>query len=422
MATFNVNSPDGVSSTGIHKDEKIEFLVITNTIHPYQVHNISVLSLLPGSTYRFRYESSYFQMGLGELTSLTGKYGLLVLRDFGRATFIPLRTFRCFRVEPCGEFIFLELEFLSFVKFDSVGRIFEAETDETLEKQRTLLERQLQGQAEREKYTPVVERVVAQHGLSNKPNKPLAKLVIPCADARMEAISIDDRSNQSASVSFWSRIVALLGGITSYRRACFYLLGSIRDLDSADEAKTFASAWRKGYKLYANRGYALQVFQLMADGKAPKSPGLAMTVTTLSQHMLPMRSTERVDGPYDRLEFYFSVLPEPQRRTQSVLMVQCDQNLPDPDGGDDSVPIPASLTHIQIKWTKWEFVKRRILSFCWFGLGVAVWFYSAKISARIGHGLKTEQVQLIALFLLAIAAQNWGVFTDAFKTSPGPKA
>jgi hypothetical protein len=422
MATFNANAPDDVGSTEIHGEEKIEFLVITNTIHPYQVHNISVLSLLPGSTYRFRYESSYFQMSLGELTNLTGKYGLLVLRDFERATFIPLRTFRCFRVEPCGEFIFLELEFLSFVKFESVGRILEAETDDTLERRKTVLERQLQGQDEREKYTSVIEKVVAQHGLSNKPNESLAKLIIPCTEAGIEAISIDDRRNQSASVSFWSRIVTLLGGIRSYRKACFYLLGSIRDLDSASEAKTFASAWRKGYKLYANRGYALQVFQLMADSKPPKAPGLAMTVTTLSQHMLPMRSAERVDGAYDRLEFYFSVLPETQRRTQSVLMVQCDQKLPGPEGDDDSVPIPASLTHIQIKWTKREFVMRRILSPCLFVLGVSVWFYSATISDYVDHGLKPEQVQLIALFLLGIAAHNWGVFTDAFKTTPGPKA
>ena len=183
MATFNADAPDDVNSGGIESEEKIEFLVITNTIHPYQVHNISVLSLLPGSTYRFRYESNYFQMDSGELTSLTGKYGLLVLRDFGRANFIPLRSFRCFRVEPCGEFIFLELEFLSFVKFESVGRIFEAETDETPEQQMTVLERQLQGQAERENIRSVIERVVAEQGLSNKPNKPLAKLIIPCAHA-----------------------------------------------------------------------------------------------------------------------------------------------------------------------------------------------------------------------------------------------
>jgi hypothetical protein len=422
MANFNAGASDDVNSAQTQRDEKIDFLVITNTIHPYQVHNISVLSLLPGSTYRFRYESGYFQMNPGELTNLTGKYGLLVLRDFERATFIPLRSFRCFRVEPCGEFIFLELEFLSFVKFESVGRIPEAENDDTPEQRMRVLERQLQGQAEREKYTSVIEKILAEQGLSNQPSKAVAKLIIPCANAGLEAISIDDRSDHLASVSFWSRIVTLLGGITSYRKACFYLLGSIRDLDSGNEAITFASAWRKGYKLYANRGYALQVFQLMANGRAPKAPGLAMNVTTLSQHILPMRSTERVDGAYDRLEFYFSVLPESQRRTQSVLMVQCDQKLPGPEGGDDSVPIPASLTHIQIKWTKWEFVKRRILSFCWFGVGVALWFFSAKISDRIDHGLKTEQVQLIALFLLAIAAQNWGVFTDAFKTTPGPKA
>jgi hypothetical protein len=69
----------------------------------------------------------------------------------------------------------------------------------------------------------------------------------------------------------------------------------------------------------------------MADGKEPQARGLAMTMTTLSQHNLPMRSMERVDSPYDRLEFYSYVVPETQRRTQSVLMIESDQKLPAPE-------------------------------------------------------------------------------------------
>lgn len=420
----NLSTPGSGRSEFVQtKDgEKAEFLVITNTIHPYQVHNISVLSLLPGSTYRFRYETSFFHMDANRLTELQGKYGVLVLRDFERAKFIPLRSFHCFRVEPCGEFIFLELEFLSFVQFNSAGRIREIRAGDPPEWRQAALERQEQAQTEREKYSTIVENIVRKTGLDNEPGEPLKKLIIPCTDAGVGDIPVDDRRDDSVSVSFWSRLVTLLGGITSYRPACFYLLGSIRDLDSGAKATTFQSAWRRGYKLYASRGYALQVFQLMAAGRAPQVPGLTIKLATLEKHVLPMRSVERVDGAYDRLEFYFYVLPETERRTQSVLMVECDQKLPGPEGNDDSVPIPESLIHIQIKWTKWEFVRRRILPPCLFAVGAAIWFYSASISGWVGLGLKPEHVQLASLFLLAIAAQNWGVFTDAFKATPGSKA
>ena len=72
------------------------FLLMTNTLHPYQVHNIPILSLLPGTTYRFRYEASHFQTSRDEIAKLPGKSGLLVLRDFQTGMLIPLRTFRFF--------------------------------------------------------------------------------------------------------------------------------------------------------------------------------------------------------------------------------------------------------------------------------------------------------------------------------------
>ena len=68
------------------RNEKPEYLVITNTLHPYQTHNIPILSLLPGTTYRFRYESPFFLMDRDETNALPGKFGLLVLREFSRGT------------------------------------------------------------------------------------------------------------------------------------------------------------------------------------------------------------------------------------------------------------------------------------------------------------------------------------------------
>src|SRR5436853_6647778 len=95
------------------KDDRIEILLISNTFYPYLIHNISILSVPAGITYRFRYEVRHFETK--DLNSLVGKLGLFVLLDTEEDTkekvYIPLRTFRFFRVENFGDYVFLELEF-----------------------------------------------------------------------------------------------------------------------------------------------------------------------------------------------------------------------------------------------------------------------------------------------------------------------
>jgi hypothetical protein len=65
--------------------------------------------------------------------------------------------------------------------------------------------------------------------------------------------------------------------------------------------------------------------------------------------------------------------------------------------------------HVLIKWTKREFLRRRVMPVPLFVGGVVLWFFSEAISGWAGYGVKQEYVQLIALFLLAIAVQGWGV-------------
>lgn len=79
-----------------------EVLFLTNSIYPYHLHNVAILSLPFGATYHFRYERQYFHLCSQEIGELEGKVGLLVLRDFDRATFIPLRTLRILKVDDCG--------------------------------------------------------------------------------------------------------------------------------------------------------------------------------------------------------------------------------------------------------------------------------------------------------------------------------
>ena len=82
-----------------------EIILITNSVYPYHLHNVAILSLPFGATYHFRYEHRYFDLHSTEIERLKGKIGILVLRDYERATFIPLRTFEVLAVDDCGQFI-----------------------------------------------------------------------------------------------------------------------------------------------------------------------------------------------------------------------------------------------------------------------------------------------------------------------------
>src|SRR6266508_4573175 len=97
---------------------KNSVLVITNTVLPYAPHNVAYLALPSGLTYHFRYKEKYFgdvndASRAQFINTLQNKLGLLVLRDFKNATFIPLRKIKLQKVEHQGEFVFIDIEMLS---------------------------------------------------------------------------------------------------------------------------------------------------------------------------------------------------------------------------------------------------------------------------------------------------------------------
>ena len=308
------------------------------------------------------------------------------------------------------------------MKYDAVKRLFEVRDQDTPERREIAARREVAAKKEREKYSQILSQILQEKGIPNIPNDHLPRLLVPADAKSLESIPLQETSDENNSTTCWSRIVTLLAGLESYRRACFYFLSAVRDLDSGQKARTFASEWRRGIKLYAGRSYSLQVLQLMANGQAPPPPGFVIRLDRLEKHVLSLRSSERVDGAYDRLEFYLSVLPQEHRSTQSVLVLQCDQKLPPPSSGGSEVALPPSFMHLLIKWTKRELFRRRIMPIPVFGAGVSSWFFADALSTSIGYGLKPEYIQLIALFLLAVAVQNWGVFTGALKIPTGTKA
>jgi hypothetical protein len=451
------------------KEQKIEIFISTNTLYPYHRHNITILSLPAGITYRFRYEARHF--AIDDIKGLVGKLGLLVLRDFVEATFIPLRTFRVFRVEHFGNFIFLELEFLHLVKYDlpPVNKQ-EGEALETfLGREKAELKRV------RERHSgvivaglPRVEKIVGGRPqtvvIENRPNEGLEKLIFPVGATNIQSIAVDSGSNEEETLRYWSNTVALLGGIDYYAGACFYRIASVKEVDSDKSFKLFEGKKRKGVLLYTDKTYVMQIFQLMGSKKAPAPPGFKIEFKNIQQHILPIRDSEAVDGEYDKLEFIFYVLPQPTRRVNSYLIITNTQQLtnpkePAPPGviqelaqvltaqnrptvaslaqefdkllappkEKSTLDIPPSLLQLKIKWTFWQLLYKRVLPYLAVVVATVLYLASKEISAwlgqKIGQEVKPELVQFVALFLGALAAGSLTTYAGAFKpqSGSGPK-
>ncbi len=155
-----------------------EIILITNSVYPYHLHNVAILSLPFGATYHFRYERRFFHFDSDGIDRLDGRTGILVLRDFERATFIPLRTFRVLSVDDCGEFVFLDLEFLYFVEYEASRS--EIDAGSTTGAEAVL--------CEREKYGHIIEAQILASHVENNRKQHLLKLILPANAAELARI------------------------------------------------------------------------------------------------------------------------------------------------------------------------------------------------------------------------------------------
>jgi hypothetical protein len=173
-------------------------VLITNTRHPYQVHNVPILALPMGCTYRFRYRASYLE-DAASIKDRENEKGILVLRDMQRGKFIPLRECRLFRIEHYGDYVFFEIEFLSFVSYEGTEGVY---LDELLSKPEAVLRLQ----DEREKYSDSIEDIVKGKGLANEPGKDLKKVFFTVPAGGVPAVKLYPARHLGDTVEPWSRI------------------------------------------------------------------------------------------------------------------------------------------------------------------------------------------------------------------------
>ena len=386
-----------------------EIILITNTVYPYHLHNVAILSLPFGSTYHFRYEHRYFNFDAEQIGELAGKTGILVLRDFERGSFIPLRTFRVLTVDDCGDFVFLDLEFQHFIQYAVARSELDPESpagaDELLH--------------ERERYSNTISVQLLVNRVRNNKNQHLEKLILLANPAELGKIARTTVIQGGQFAHAWSQVVNALGCIGVYSHVCFYLVSTVLELKSGCHASRFRARWRAGLVLETGKVYLIQVNQLIGDRSIPPRPGYKMRLQYMEGCLAPLRSEIAVDGAYDRLSFVVAVQPQEREVSQSEMSLTCDQAVPDPADPERSSPIPGASVHLQIQWPAWDRFMKWAGNPVLFFAGAALFVMADQIGRWINVGENGKyMVQLIGLALLALGGRTWSFLTSGFKSGP----
>jgi hypothetical protein len=386
-----------------------EIILVTNSVHPYHLHNVSILSLPFGGTYHFRYEHRYFQLDSSEIADLQGKMGLLVLRDFERATFVPLRSFRVLAVDDCGEFVFLDLQFLHFVEY-AASR---SETDVASMEQVGLM------RADRERYSSAVAPQLDALKIGNNPNQHLDKLILSARSADLARVPLTQATEGGMFTQAWSRVVTALGGMDAYKSVCFYVISTVSSLNTGRAAPRFATRGRAGLVLRTGHNYLIRVYQVIGDRSVPARPGFKMRLQCIEGQVSPLHSEISVDGAYDRLSFFAFVVPQEREKNQSELLLTCDQSIPDPSDPLLSSPIPPTPVQLLIKWPRWDRFVKWVVNPALFVLGAGLFVMADKVRQCLELGDNGKYlIQLVGLALLAIGGKTWGFLTGSIKSGP----
>jgi hypothetical protein len=268
-------------------DHLIVFVVV-NSIKPYGLEVNNLLALPSGAPYRARFRTKWI-VGIDDPWQISGRDGLVVLRVWETAKFIPLRRIRTAVVEPVGDTYYINYLVEDFPDFDSDQESRDRQLD---------------------RFNAAMTVEIADY--PNTPNTDMQKLIFLGPD--LAGSIVDEHPKTVASSSDrWGRVVGLLDAIELYRDLDFLHVLSITEGGRGDRAAEFV----KGRAKLANdRPYSLEVFQRSHTGRSGDS-----SVSPRELELLADPDTVTLDrvrfavlGKYERFRFTFRTTSSRRRR------------------------------------------------------------------------------------------------------------
>ena len=437
----------------LQRKEEVKYLIVAESDRTFAYHNKYYLSLSKGLTYNFRYIRSYIDKSIEDVKVLENELACLVIRDLDTKRLIPVRTIRIFRVYDYGNYVFFKMEFIDYVRYPNEILTHLKPTEKIL--------KYIQ-----EYHEKMMELLPDQIITSEKYMKPL---ILPISGFH-DSISLDSENtfNAWAKVvyvlgqlqSLNNESFYMITGVHKVRRidrsvkprkilskekGLLLTAGNLYTLELMqivpdhfeekgeaqslpEEDSTSNQVTKRSYKfsvkpLFEGDSYSLELQKIDPEKQAKEyfeyenqrdanidkksRPTYKLNFSSLSNHIEILNESKVIDGNFDRINIYFSPLPQGKFRSYARLKIFEERS--DIENSD----LPYFEIPILIRWSWVTFFWRKILSPLTFIMAVLLWIFAEDLANR--YDFESNHARYFAIFLLSFSLQSWGTFIKSFK-------
>jgi len=342
--------------------------MITNSVPPYAYDVPRALGLPFGAVYRFRYHKKWIDQAC-DVRALGGEDAVIVLRDFERARFFPIRHASISRVMVLGEIRYIEFIVQNYGAPDH-----------------------------REVILREIADALAVRNAANSPKQELCPLVVrigASARAPQKRLAGEEESN------LWDKIATEIGALEVFRDYSFFRALAISD-SRGKSVPTIAAevSGKQAFRLRPSTLYFLDVlqkvpFELEKTERITKP--FVVQISSPEPQIAIVRGVEKVVGKYDLLRFAFrTVSTEGKAHAELQLETKEGQSV------DAGAPFLRLSVTIIPSWRRWLVRGAQIAAAVTGGVAMV---YATRWSEA--WGVPADWFRVAGVLLLAFAVQGW---------------
>ena len=343
-------------------------IMITNTKVPYCYDVAHVLGLPSSFSHRFRYRTRWVKIPY-KIEDIKGQEGLIVLRNFEKGDFIPMRYVEIEDVLSIGDIHYIEFRLKDY--FPTTMR---------------------------QKASERIKEYLLDNGFENKGGHELECLVFESK----ERLAEDNQGKETEQEhKEWGEILKQIGRLDCYKDFSFLKILHIRDSGGGQVNAKKDETGKYSFALEPGRLYFLDVIQHVPweidKGESIETPH-DVELKAETDEVIILRKVQRVVGKYDLLRFIFKTVPG-HKTKQTFLEVESKEEKKSP-----RFWLPALFLPIRIQpplWIRLIFGVKIGLEMLAVGLVIGADPLSRAL--KIGP----DWVRGIGLAMLILVSQKW---------------